>query len=201
VTISVIGTGFIGGTLGRAFARAGRPTIFGSRHPDDTSVAADSGARVASVADAIDAAEVVVLALPAAAVEDLLTTYGAALAGKLVVDAANSMGGPVAHHAGLVAHHAPDARYARAFNTLGGENFANPDFDGERADHFYSALEADRATMDGLIDSLGLRPIYVGENQQDVVDGMLRLWFALAIGQGHGRELAFRTLTRRASDS
>jgi hypothetical protein len=28
------------------------------------------------------------------------------------------------------------------------------------------------------------------------VDGMLRLWFALAIGQGHGRDLAFRTLTR-----
>jgi predicted dinucleotide-binding enzyme len=196
VTIAVIGAGFIGGTVGRAFARAGQPTVFGTRHPEDTSVAADSGARVASVAEAIGQADVVVLALPAAAVEDLLTTHGAALAGKLVVDAANSMGGPVAHHADLVARHAPGARYARAFNTLGGENLAKPVFDGERADHFYSAPEADRATMDALIESLGLRPMYVGENQQDVVDGMLRLWFALAIGQGHGRELAFRTLTR-----
>jgi predicted dinucleotide-binding enzyme len=196
MNVAVIGTGFIGGTVGRAFARAGHGTVFGSRHPDDTSVAGDSGARVASVAEAVGGADVVVLALPAAAVEDLLVTHGAALDGTLVVDAANNMGGPVAHHAALVAKHAPGARYARAFNTLGGENLADPVFDGERADHFYSAPEADRATMDTLVTALGLRPMYVGDGQQDVVDGMLRLWFALAIGQGHGRDLAFRTLTR-----
>jgi predicted dinucleotide-binding enzyme len=196
MTIAVIGTGFIGGTLGRAFARAGLPTVFGSRHPDDHEVAADSGARTATIADAIAEADTVLLALAASAVEDLLRTHGAALDGKLVVDAANSMGGPVAHHAGLVASHAPGARYARAFNTLGGENFADPDFDGVRADLFYSAPAADRETLEGLIGAVGLRPMYLGENQQDTVDGVLRLWFALAVGQGHGRDLAFRTLTR-----
>jgi predicted dinucleotide-binding enzyme len=195
MTIAVVGTGFIGGTLGRAFATAGRDTVFGSRHPDDRSVAGDSGAAVATISDAIATADTVVLAVPADAVEDLLRTHGDALAGKLVVDAVNKLGGPVAHQADLVARYAPNARYARAFNTLGGENFAEPDFGGTRADLFYSAPERDRAALDDLITAIGLRPMYVGENQQDTVDGVLRLWFALAVGQGHGRHLAFHTLT------
>ena len=198
MTVAVIGTGFIGGTLGRAFARAGHPTVFGSRDPStDTATAAqDSGATTASVADAIGQADTVILAVPATAVEDLLTAFGDKLAGKLVVDAANTVPGPVAHHAGLVARLAPEARYARAFNTLGGENLAEPVFDGTPADMFYSAPEADRPTLDTLITAVGLRPMYLGEDQQDTVDSVLRLWFALAVGQGHGRHLAFRTLTR-----
>ncbi|MFE0464713.1 NADPH-dependent F420 reductase [Kitasatospora sp. NPDC058965] len=196
MSTAVIGTGFIGGTLGRAFARAGHPTVFGSRTPDTDTTAQDSGAGTAGIADAIAQADTVVLAVPAAAVEDLLKAHGHALAGKLVVDAANNITGPVAHHADLVALHAPGARYARAFNTLGGENFAEPDFDGTAADLFYSAPEGDRSTLDALITAVGLRPQYLGDRQHDTVDGVLRLWFALAVGQGRGRHLAFRTLTR-----
>jgi 8-hydroxy-5-deazaflavin:NADPH oxidoreductase len=36
----------------------------------------------------------------------------------------------------------------------------------------------------------------VGDGVQDVVDGALRLWFALAIGQKRGRGLAFKVLER-----
>ena len=189
MTIAVIGTGFIGDTLGHAFARAGHETIFGTRRPTgepDTT----------TIADAIAKADVVLLAVPAAAMAELLGTHGAALAGKLVIDAANNVGAPVAHHADLVARHAPGARYARAFNTLGGENFADPDFGGIPADLFYSAPAQDRATLDTLITAVGLRPVYVGADKQDIVDGVLRLWFALAVGQGRGRHLAFHTLTR-----
>jgi predicted dinucleotide-binding enzyme len=196
VNVAVIGTGFIGGTLGRAFARAGHRTVFGSRTPASDTAAQDSGATTASVAGAIAQADIVVLAVPANAVEELLVSHGEALAGKLVVDAANSIGGPVAHHAEQVARHAPAARYARAFNTLGGENLADPAFDGERADMFYSCPETDRAALESLITAVGLRPQYLGDGQQDTVDGVLRLWFALAIAQGRGRHLAFRTLSR-----
>jgi 8-hydroxy-5-deazaflavin:NADPH oxidoreductase len=189
VTIAVIGTGFIGDTLGHAFARAGYETIFGTRRPTGESDAI-------TIADAIAKADVVLLAVPSAAVEELLGTHGPTLAGKLVVDAANNVGAPVAHHAELVARHAPGARYSRAFNTLGGENFADPDFGGIPADLFYSAPAEDRATLDTLITAVGLRPVYLGPDQQDTVDGVLRLWFALAVGQGKGRHLAFHTLTR-----
>ncbi|HEX5120536.1 MAG TPA: NAD(P)-binding domain-containing protein [Pseudonocardiaceae bacterium] len=196
MTTAVIGTGFIGGTLGRAFARAGLPTVFGSRTPGTDTTAQDSGATVAGIAEAIAQADAVVLAVPAGAVADLLTSHGDALAGKLVIDAANNIGGPVAHHAEAVARLAPQARYARAFNTLGGENLADPDFDGTPADMYYSAPEPDRSTLEILINAAGLRPVYLGDGQQDTVDGVLRLWFALAIGQGRGRRLAFHTMTR-----
>ncbi|NGN62822.1 NAD(P)-binding domain-containing protein [Streptomyces sp. A7024] len=196
MTTAVIGTGFVGGTLGRAFARAGIPTVFGSRHPEDGSVAGSSGAEVVSVGAAVQSAGTLVLTQPAAAVEDFLRRYGDALAGRLVVDATNDVGRPVAHKAREVAKYAPGARYARAFNTLGGENFADPRFDGIAADLFFSAPVDDRAAVEELIAAVGLRPMYVGEGQEDVVDGVLRLWFALAVGQGHGRELAFRTLSR-----
>jgi predicted dinucleotide-binding enzyme len=194
MTTAVIGTGFIGGTLGRAFAAAGIPTVFGSRRPEDTSMAGDSGATVSTVEDAVAGARTVVLALPSGAVEDFLRTHSEVLAGQLIVDATNKVGAAVAHHADAVATLAPKARYARAFNTLGGESFADPDFAGTRADLFYSSTEQDRPAMEELITAVGLRPMYLGDNQQDTVDGVMRLWFALAVGQGHGRHLAFRTL-------
>ena len=36
MNVTVIGTGFIGGTLGRALAGRGHQVTFGSRHPEPT---------------------------------------------------------------------------------------------------------------------------------------------------------------------
>ena len=50
--IAVIGTGFIGSTLGRALAASGQGVTFGSRHPGDA-VADATSATVTSVANAL----------------------------------------------------------------------------------------------------------------------------------------------------
>jgi 8-hydroxy-5-deazaflavin:NADPH oxidoreductase len=196
LTIAVAGTGNIGGTLGRAFARAGHRVVFGSRDPGAADVAGDTSARVAPLAEALEGADVVVLAVPGGAVAGLVAEHAAALSGALVVDAANSIGGdgPADHHDVITAA-APGARYARAFNSLGWENFADPRFGDEVADLFFSAPEEDQATVAALIEAVGLRPVYLGEGQHAVVDGVLRLWFALAVGRQRGRHLAFRVLT------
>lgn len=203
LNVAVIGAGNIGGTLGRAFARAGHQVTFGVRDPADgrtEAVVADSGANAARVADALFGAEVVVLALPANMVEAFLRQHAAALESLLIVDATNRIGGPEpAHSRDAVLASVPTARYARAFNTVGWENLAEPQFGKTAADLFYSADEADRRAVEALISAVGLRPIYVGADQHDVVDGVLRLWFALAIGQQRGRRLAFRVLD--ASDT
>ena len=44
------------------------------------------------------------------------------------------------------------------------------------------------------VQDVGLRPVYVGEDQERIVDGLFQLWIALAITQGRGRRLAFRLL-------
>ena len=189
--IAIIGTGFIGAILGRALANAGHEVTFGSRHADDQ-VAAGTTANVASVGDAVAGSEVIVLALPGGAVADLTAAaHGDTLAGKVVIDATNRMGAEVANGRASLP---PTVRYVRAFNTLGGENMADPVFAEGRADLFFSAPEADRTTVETVIEGIGLRPVYVGEDQEAIIDAVFQLWIALAVTQGRGRRLAFRLL-------
>ena len=188
--IAIIGTGFIGTTLGQALAGAGHHVAIGSRHPDDEAVELPD-ARVVTIGDALTQADAVILAVPGSAVADITATHGDALAGKLVIDATNRMGEPVANSRASL----PDTvRYARAFNTLGGENFAQPVFSDGRADLFFSAPDGDRPVLDEIIEGVGLRPVYVGEDQEAIIDALFRLWIALAVNQGRGRRLALRLL-------
>jgi 8-hydroxy-5-deazaflavin:NADPH oxidoreductase len=193
--IAVIGTGFIGQILGTSLAGSRHNVAFGSRHPDDDDLAAGSSATVTSIAAALAGAEVVILAVPGAAVPEIAASHKDALAGKLVIDATNKMGEPVANSRAALP---PGIRYARAFNTLGGENMADPVFDDGPADMFFSAPEADRQTVASVIEGVGLRPVYVGADEEAIIDCLFRLWIALAIKQGRGRRLALRLLEATA---
>jgi predicted dinucleotide-binding enzyme len=198
--VAVIGTGRIGGTLGRAFARAGHQVTFGTRGPADGTAAGDSGAAEATVGGALAAADIAVITVPGPAVAGLVAANAGALAGKLIIDATNKIGGdgPANSYQDVAA--VPGARYARVFNSLGAENLADPGFGTETADMIYSAPEADRPAVEDLIRAVGLRAVYAGDGAHEVVDGVLRLWFALAIGQGRGRHLAFRVLDDTSAD-
>ncbi|MCU0310958.1 MAG: NAD(P)-binding domain-containing protein [Acidimicrobiales bacterium] len=191
--IAVIGTGFIGGILGRALAGSGHTVTFGARRPDENQVAEGTTATVATIPDAVGAAEVIILAVPGAAVADLSARHGDLLAGKLVIDATNQMGQPVANARASLP---PSVRYARAFNTLGGENMAQPQFADGPADMFFSAGDADRAVVEEVIRGVGLNPVDLGEDHEELVDALFRVWIALAIGQGRGRRLALRLIDR-----
>jgi predicted dinucleotide-binding enzyme len=47
--------------------------------------------------------------------------------------------------------------------------------------------------MEQLIREIGLRPVFTGDlSATSIVDGLTRLWFALAVGQDHGRRIAFK---------
>lgn len=188
--IAVIGTGFIGGILGRALANSGHDVVFGSRS-GTSDVSEGSSAQVARIDEALTDAEVVILALPGAAVSDLASAHAEGFAGKLVIDATNRMGSPVSNSRAAL----PESiRYSRAFNTLGGENMADPVFDDEVADMFFSSPEGDRSTVEAVIEGVGPHPVYVGEDQELLLDALFQLWIALAITQGRGRRLAFGLL-------
>jgi hypothetical protein len=154
-------------------------------------VAADSGATVASVADALSRSDTVILALPGNAVADFAAENREAIEGKLIIDATNRMGEPSSNSRSSLP---TGIRYARAFNTLGGENMADPVFAEGRADMFFSAPPSDRSIVEAVIEGVGLHPVYVGEDQEDLIDSLFRLWIALAMGQGRGRRLAFKLL-------
>jgi hypothetical protein len=191
VEIAVIGTGFIGGIVGRGLAAAGHHVTFGSRHPADDAVAGGTAATVTSVAAALGPAEVVILALPGAAVAELTAAHRDALDGELVIDATNQMGQAVANSRAVLP---ANVRYARAFNTLGGENIADPNFADGPADMFFSAPEIDRTIVETIITDVGLHPVYLGDNQEHLVDALFQIWIALALKQGRGRRLALRLI-------
>ena len=200
--IAILGAKTIGSTLGKKWVQAGHSVVFGVRRVDDTQVQAlvktlGSRAAVDTVANAIRLSEVAVFAIPGSAMEDTIAAHAQALDGKLIIDAANRMGGGEMNSASAFAAHAPAAKVFRAFNSLGWENFENPRFGDLQADLFYCGPEGEaRASVEKLIADVGLRPICLGGlDQVQVVDSVGSLWFALALRQGMGRHLAFKVLT------
>jgi predicted dinucleotide-binding enzyme len=200
--IAVLGAGKIGGTLGRTWVGAGNTVTFGVSDPDGQharEITADLGnqAAIGTIAEALADAEVAVFAIPGTTMAETIAANAPALANKLVIDAANRMGEQTANSLEDFRRHTPSARYVRAFNTLGWENFADPLFDGVAADLIYAGPEADRPLVEQLIAEIGLHPVWLGDaDQVSTVDSLLRIWFTLAIQRGMGRHLAFKVLTR-----
>ena len=199
--IAVLGAGNIGATLARKWTAAGHQVTLASRDPGAPALqdlAAGIGARTATHADAVRDAEVVLVALPGNAVAAVVAALGDALDGKVVIDATNNLGASEMNSIAVIVRHAPGAVCARAFNSVGWENFADPDFDGTQADQLWCGPEGEiGALVERLIADVGLRPVRVGGlDQLPAVDMLASLWFALALGQGHGRHLAFKVLIR-----
>jgi predicted dinucleotide-binding enzyme len=185
--IAVIGTGNIGGSLGTKWRAAGYDVVYGSRK---ASGEGPGGAPVLAVSEALDGADVVVLAVPGQAVADVVGTQSAALAGKIVIDAVNRMGQPELNSRALIASAAPDARYVRAFNSLGWENFADP---VPGTNLFFAADPSARIVAEELISTVGLDPAFLGDaGVAGTVDALAPLWFALVQQHGGNRRIALR---------
>src|ERR1041385_186553 len=70
--IGVIGSGKIGGTIGGLWVKAGYPVLFSSRHPEELKAMVEGMgplAKAGSVGDALDFADVVLVAVPYKAID------------------------------------------------------------------------------------------------------------------------------------
>lgn len=194
--IAVVGAGNIGGTLGKKWAQSGHTLRFGVRNPNDAKYA---GLRhvgeVTAIGEALDGTDIVLLSLPGGAVVEFAAQYGDRLAGKIVIDATNNVRSPEMHNLAVLKDKAPGAHLVRAFSNLGWENFENPRLGGVQIDLFYCCEAFARPAAEQLIGEIGLRPVYTGGLEAaTTVDAITRLWFALAMGQGYGRRIAFKLL-------
>jgi UDP-N-acetyl-D-mannosaminuronate dehydrogenase len=94
-TVAIIGTGTIGSTLAANFAAGGQDFLLAGRDQDKTSkVASDvSGhAETVSVDEAVDRADVIVVAVWLDDFKQFIARYGDRLAGKVIVDPSNPVG-------------------------------------------------------------------------------------------------------------
>src|SRR5947207_12693797 len=159
MNIAIIGAGNVGGALATSSVRAGHKVTLSAKDPAHADAKAkETGARaVRSAADAVDAAEVVILAVPYAAVDAVLDELGDALTGKVLIDVTNRLkmdamadavdGTSAAEH---VQEMAPKAKVAKAFNYAFASKQADPKADGQSIDGYVAAddVEAKRKTLE-----------------------------------------------------
>ncbi len=201
--VAVVGAGRIGGLLGKKWSRAGEEVHFGVRNPlkpevQDLIKSLEANASASSIPNAIGWGEVVVFAIPGAAMKETITAHARALDGKIIIDATNNLGGPSMNNQATFALQTPHAKAYRAFNNYGWDIFENPTFRGGAADLFYCGPDGkERTKVEKLISDVGLNPVFLGgPDAVDIVDNVLKMWFTLASGRKMGRSIAFKLLTR-----
>lgn len=201
--ISIIGAGRVGGTLARKWAAASHQIVLGVRDVNSSKVRAlieTSNADISAddLTGSIAFGEVVLMAVPSTAVSSIVAAHASALDSKIIIDATNRFGSPEINNLSVILAQAPNASVFRAFNSLGWNVFADPQFGDLQADLFYCGPQGQtRSTVEQLITEVGLRPIYVGGlDQINLVDNLGALWINLARKSEMGREIAFKLLQR-----
>ncbi len=208
MSISIIGAGNVGMALGSAFISRGESVVFGVPDPEkyrESVSALGDGASVVSTVQAIAASDVVILAVPYAALPAIAQSVPD-WQGKILIDATNPLAsglsglvlGTTTSGAEELAKLARGARVVKAFNTTGAENMADTRYPGgapmmpvcgddAQARQRVMAL----ATLLGF-DSVDLGPLVAAR----YLEPFAMTWIHLALKQGYGRKFAFGMLRR-----
>ena len=171
--IGIIGSGNIGGAVGLRWAEAGHEILFSSRHPEElTGLVERAGSRTRAglPGEAAEFGEVVLIAVPYAALPQVGRDYAPLMQGKVVIDCGNPYprrDGPMAEEAlakgtGVAsAEFLPGVRLVRAFNAV---NYGTV----EREDHSEVGIpiagddEDALRIVSGLVVDAGFDPVVVG---------------------------------------
>jgi 8-hydroxy-5-deazaflavin:NADPH oxidoreductase len=168
----IIGSGDVARSLAKGFLQHGHEVMLGTRSRDKLAdfVASHPQARLGTFADTAGFADLVVLAVKGGAAADALRAAGAAqLAGKTVIDATNPIADAPPDHGVLrfftnldeslmerLQREYADARFVKAFNSVGSACMVNPSFAGGRPTMFICGNDAGaKRTVQGILDQFG----------------------------------------------
>jgi 8-hydroxy-5-deazaflavin:NADPH oxidoreductase len=179
LTTTIIGVGNLGGTVARHLVNGGESVVLAAADEAHAQALADelgSHASVASVEDAIAAADVVVLAIWLDQSRELLPQFAEGLENKLVVDPSNPIGFdengqmfrtlPEGQSSGSVVSDLlpASAHYVKAFGSLGAVEQLATGANHEPPIVLFYATDDDaaEATAQRLIRTAGFEPLKVG---------------------------------------
>jgi NADPH-dependent F420 reductase len=170
--IAIIGAGNVGGGLAGAATTAGHDVVLSANSPAS---AQQTAAKVGSAAagsnlEAVDGAEVVVLAVPGSAVAGIAAELAGALIGKVVVDATNPLNDTYTglttagvSAAELLQQQLPGATVVKSLNTVFASRYPTPTEDGQPLDALIAGDDdAAKATVTRLVESIGFRSVDAG---------------------------------------
>src|SRR5262245_29689000 len=192
--VGVLGSGDVAKVLAAGFLKHDHEVMMGTREPaklSDWKTKNPTG-RVGSFRDAARFAELVVLAVKGTAAADALRGAGAEnLAGKPVIDATN----PIADAApvngvlkfftdldeSLMEHlqtEFKDARFVKAFNSVGNSRMVNPRFEAGKPTMFICGNDDQAKTVvEGVIDQFGWETADMGKAEAArAIEPLCMLW-------------------------
>ena len=174
--IGIIGSGNIGGAVGLKWAEAGHEILFSSRHPEELTELVDQAgpsARAGLPGEAAAFGEIVLIAVPYAALPQVGQDFAPLMRGKVVIDCGNpypGRDGPMAEDAlakgtGVAsAEFLPGVRLVRAFNAINYRSVAQEAHrEGEKVGIPIAGDDRDavRIVSDLVVDA-GFDPVVVG---------------------------------------
>jgi predicted dinucleotide-binding enzyme len=203
--IAIIGTGNVGGALATRWANKGHNIYLGvndSNQFKGKDLLQNPHTSVHPVREAVQKAEVVLLATPATAAIQVVQSLGNT-GGKIIIDAMNIvMGrGPQGYHNTTHAIMANTAAkdVVKCFNTTGFNNLLNPVYNDTVLDMFVAgdSVRGKEAAIQ-LAKEAGFAECYdVGGNDRfELMEQFAWFWINLAMFQGMGREIGFKLLKR-----
>ena len=213
--IALIGTGSVGSSLARAWSRAGHDITLGVRDADKPEVqalASETQAAVAAPADAAQAADVVVLAVPWNAAEPAVRALGD-LGDRIIIDCTNPLG-PTEGGLGLTIGHSQSGaemiagwitggRLVKTLNQVGAEMMETATRLPQRAVMFMAGDdETAKVTVSALLSDLGFEPLDAGDlTKSRLLEPLAMVWINQTIMQGKGRGWALSVATLPAGDA
>src|SRR5437879_4778356 len=192
--IGVLGSGDVAKALAGGFLKHGHEVTVGTRSPAKLAewVAKNPKAGVASFADAAKFGELVVLAVKGAVAADALRAAGAGnLAGKIVIDATNPIAdmppvnGVLRFFTNLdeslmerLQREFAEARFVKAFNSIGNAWMVNPQFAGGKPTMFICGNDAAaKTTVTGILDQFGWETADMGAVEAArAIEPLCMLW-------------------------
>jgi len=170
--IAIIGAGNVGGGLATAATKAGHDVVLSAGDAAAARITADAAGAAAATSnvEAVQGADLVVLAVPNGAVAGIVTELGDALNGKTIVDVTNPLTDDYSDlttsgvsAAELLQQQVPRASVVKAFNTIFAARHNNPTEGGQPLDAFIAADDdVAKKAVSTLAESLGYRVIDAG---------------------------------------
>jgi predicted dinucleotide-binding enzyme len=205
MNIAIIGTGNVGGALATQWSAKGHLIYLGVRNPQEfkgMELLSLPNIQAMGIAEAVQAAEVVVVATPAPAAVSVAQSLGDTT-GKVIIDTMNMvMGrGPEGYSntADALLDHTATREVVKCFNTTGFNNMLNPVYGNQRLDAFVAGdSERGKAIAQQLASDAGFANCYsIGGNDRfALMEQFAWFWINLAMVQGQGRNIGFKLLKR-----
>jgi predicted dinucleotide-binding enzyme len=195
MNIAIIGNGNVGSALARGLERAGHQV---------RAVGKDT----AAIRDTATSAELVILAVPFGAIDDVVKAAGNVFADKTVVDATNALDANMNLAVGFTTSGAeelqkklPKSRVVKAFNTVFAQHMESGKLANQRLTAFVAGDdEPSRRQVMDLAGGIGFDPVDAGPlKNARLLEPLAYFNIQLGYGLGMGTQIGFKLLHGRVA--